>query len=241
MTILYDDLPEIYGTGEILSDSKTDWRKSKLKTEAVAMAFNDNDMTDKYWLGRYVRMMDCGSVLKFAVSRVGEKRLVTANFCRDRMCPSCQRRKSLVVFHQVKNVCLSIKKENPTFKYLLLTLTVPNVKADRLKDEIKHIHKSWGRLVKRVEFKKSVKGFFRATEVTYNGDRDDYHPHLHILLCVPSGYFKKNYITRNRWLELWQESTKYPNITQVDIRTVKPNPKRSESSAIESSAAEVAK
>lgn len=239
MTSLYDDLPEIYGTGEILSDEKTDWRKTKLRNEAVALSFEN--MNDSYWDGRYERMMDCGSVLRFAVSKQGEKRLIHANFCRDRMCPGCQKRKSLVVFHQVKNVCLAIKKDHPTFKYLLLTLTVPNVKAEQLKNEIKHIHKSWDRLTKRAQFKKSVKGFFRALEVTYNGERDDYHPHLHVLLCVSSGYFKKNYISRDRWLEMWQEVTKYPHITQVDVRTVKPNPKRPESSDIASAAAEVGK
>jgi hypothetical protein len=29
------------------------------------------------------------------------------------------------------------------------------------------------------------------------------------------------YIKRDRWLELWQESTRMPSITQVDIRPVK--------------------
>ncbi|WP_176719663.1 protein rep, partial [Salinivibrio sp. SS3] len=78
-------------------------------------------------------------------------------------------------------------------------------------------------------------------EVTYNGDRDDYHPHYHVLVCVPSGYFKKNYIKQERWLELWQEATKYPHITQVDVRAIKPNPKRPNSDDISSAAAEVGK
>lgn len=237
MTSLYDDLPEIYGTGEILADEKHDWRKTKLKNEAVASSFESYDE----YQNRYVRMMDCGAILKYAVSSQKVKRLIYARFCRDRMCPGCQKRKSLVVYHQVKEVCTEIKKDNPTFKYLLLTLTVPNVKADRLRDEIKHIHLSWNKLTKRLAFKKSVKGFFRSLEVTYNGERDDYHPHLHVLLCVPSNYFTKNYISRDCWLEMWQQVTKYPHITQVDVRTVKPNPKRPESSDISSSAAEVAK
>ena len=237
MPILYDDLPEIYGTGEILSDPKNNQRKNKLRNEAVAASFESFDEFEN----RHTRMMDCGAILKYAVSAERERRLIYARFCRDRMCPSCQKRKSLVIYHQVREVCIEIKKENPTFKYLLLTLTVPNVKADRLKDEIKHINSSWKKLSQRVQFKKSIRGSFRSLEVTYNGERDDYHPHLHILLCVPSGYFKKNYISRDRWLEMWQESTKYPNITQVDVRAIKPNPNRPESTAIESSVAEVAK
>src|SRR5699024_6080063 len=59
-------------------------------------------------------------------------------------------------------------------------------------------------------------------EVTYNKDRDDYHPHFHVVLAVNKSYFtdKNYYINRNRWLELWQQSTKNPLITQVDVRRV---------------------
>lgn len=243
---LYEDLPVVYGTGEILQDSKHDWRTTKLKNEAIAKSF-DPDMSDfnpsneKYWTGRYERMMECGSVLQFAVAKGGEKRLVSANFCRDRMCPGCQKRRSLMLFHQVKDICHAIKTDFPTYKFLLLTLTVPNVKADALSNEIKHLHASWDRMSRRAFFKKSIKGYFRALEVTYNGERDDYHPHLHILLCVPSNYFTKNYISRDKWLQYWQEATRYPDITQVDVRAVKPNPKRTDKDALASATAEVAK
>ena len=238
MTSIYDCLPVSYGTGEILDDKNTDWKKSKLRTNAVADVMEDSD---SYWMGRSQRMFDCGSSLQFAVSLAGEMRLHRASFCRDRMCPSCQKRRSLVIFHQVKNVCQAIQNDNPTFKYLLLTLTVPNVSADNLSDEIKHLTKSWDRLTKRVQFKKSIKGWFRALEVTYSGERDDYHPHIHVLLCVPSNYFAKNYIKQERWLDMWRECTRYPEITQVDVRAIKPNPKRTDSDAVSSAAAEVGK
>lgn len=231
MSITYEDLPVTYGTGEILEDSH-DWRTSKLKTDAVALELD--------FVGRSQRMFDCGSSLTFAVSATNEMRLYRAFFCKDRMCPSCQKRRSLVLFHQVKDVCQSIQNENPTYKYLLLTLTVPNVKAEQLSDELKHLMKSWDRLAKRKEFKGKIKGWFRALEITYNSQRDDYHPHFHVLLCVPAVYFKRDYIPQARWLELWQESTRYPQITQVDIRAIKPNKKRG-SDAISASAAEVAK
>ncbi|MHC0552473.1 protein rep [Salinicoccus sp. CNSTN-B1] len=44
-------------------------------------------------------------------------------------------------------------------------------------------------------------------------------------LCFTNTHFnhskKRQYIKRDRWLELWQQSTKNPLITQVDIRRVK--------------------
>ena len=237
MSNVYDSLPFVECSGEILSDPVHNWRKTKLKSSAVAAVMPSND---KYWLGRSERMFDCGSYLQFAVSRSGDKRLYRANFCRDRMCPACQRRKSLVAFHQVKNVCYSIRKENPTYRFLMLTLTVPNVPYEDLSKEITHMMQSFKRLMLRKEVKVAVKGFFRALEITYNVEKKTYHPHFHILLCVPSGYFKKTYIKHERWLELWQEATRYPHITQVDVRTVKPNPKK-QGSDIESAGAEVAK
>ena len=113
MTSIYDGLPVEHGTGEILSDKITDWRKTKLRSNAVASVMKDDR---KYWIGRSKRMEDCGSNLQFAVSKIGDIRLYRADFCRDRMCPGCQKRRSLVVFHQVKNVCQSIHNDYPTYK-----------------------------------------------------------------------------------------------------------------------------
>lgn len=241
MTILYQDLPVVYDTGEILED-KTDWRTLKMKSFAVSkvMTGSDNSL-----LKRSARMEACGSVLHFACTARGDKRLVRADFCRDRMCPACQKRRSLVVFHQIKDVCLSLQSEFTSTRYLLLTLTIPNVPIEELKSSMSTMNKAWNKMTKRGEFKKAIWGWFKALEVTCSS-RDDknssYHPHFHILLAVPNGYFKgKNYIKQERWLELWQESMKMPEITQVDVRRIKPNPKKSGSTAIESAAAEVGK
>jgi plasmid rolling circle replication initiator protein Rep len=236
--IIYDDLPVVYDTGEILED-KTDWRTLKLKSFAVSKVMIGYE---KSWLKRSERMLECGSLLRFAVSRQGDKRLISAQFCRDRMCPACQKRRSLAMFHQVKDVCLSIQSERKNTAYLLLTLTVPNVKADKLKDEITLMNKAWESLSRKVEFKKAILGSFKALEVTYNSKSKTYHPHFHILLAVTGSYFtSRYYINHSRWLELWQNATKNPLITQVDVRRVKPNPKRLGSTSIESAAAEVGK
>jgi plasmid rolling circle replication initiator protein Rep len=234
MKIIYEDLPVIHGSGEILEDT-TDWRTFKLKSTAVSHAMNYTDEV------RSERILDCGSLLAFGVSNSGEKRLIKAYFCKDRMCPACQKRRSLVVFHQVKDVCLSLQSEYKSTRYLLLTLTVPNVSAADLSDEIKKMNKAWASLSRKVEFKKSIWGWFKALEITHNKKTNTYHPHFHVLLAVPAKYFKgQNYINHSRWLELWQMAMKNDYITQVDVRRVKPNPKRS-GSTIEAAAAEVGK
>ena len=231
-------LYSIESTGEILKDKKTDFRTAKLKSLAVARVLPAKTKAE---LRRSSRMFDCGQFLTFAVSEAKDMRLYRANFCRDRMCPACQQRRSRIIFHQVKNVCNSILAQNPTYSFLLLTLTVPNVRIDELSSKISEMGKAWGKLVKRVRFKRSIKGWFRTLEITYNSKTQTYHPHYHILLCVPSGYFKKSYIKQAEWLELWRDVMKDEFITQVDIRKVKPNSKRADSTAISSACAEVGK
>lgn len=245
MTILYQDLPVVYDTGEILED-KTDWRKLKLKSSAVSKSMGMTlDSNQNALLKRSVVMEGCGARLTFACDRCNNKRLISAWFCKDRMCPACQKRRSLIVFHQVKDVCLSLQSQYKSTNYLLLTLTIPNVPIDGLKSSISTMNKAWAKLARKAEFKRAVWGWFKALEVTC-AHRDEksssYHPHFHILLAVPNSYFKgKNYINQNRWLELWQEAMQMPEITQVDVRKVKPNPKREGSTAIETAAAEVGK
>ena len=144
-------------------------------------------------------------------------------------------------FHEVRQVAELAVEKNPSVRFLMLTLTVPNISASELSKTLTHLLKSFKRLSERAEFKKAVKGWFRSLEITYNADRDDYHPHFHCLLMVNNSYFKgKQYITQTRWLELWQEATRQPEITSVDIRRVKSNPRRN-NTPIEAAAAEVAK
>src|SRR5699024_9171261 len=66
-------------------------------------------------------------------------------------------------------------------------------------------------------------GYARKLEITYNEERDDYHPHFHVLIAVNKSYFNQatQYISRDRWLELWKQITKNPHITQVDVSKVR--------------------
>src|SRR5699024_1222608 len=87
------------------------------------------------------------------------------------------------------------KKERIYF----LTLTAPNVPAEELNDEIKHYNHSFKKLMERKEVKNIVKGYARKLEITYNEERDDYHPHFHVLIAVNKSYFTQTtqYINRD--------------------------------------------
>ena len=212
-------------TGEILRDFRRDgterpWKKKKEQSLRLAEAYHTLGFGKKA-----LRIKECGSFLKFleCPNNVQHgKRLKHANFCRVRLCPTCQWRKSILLALQVRQVCHCIFLLKPTVRFLFLTLTVPNVRGDKLSRAIDELFEGWKRLTKRKELRRILLGYFRALEVTYNRERDSYHPHFHILLVVPSSYFcGDNYIKRDQWLALWKECVRDETITQVDIRSVK--------------------
>ena len=225
-------------TGEILVDGKRKWRDYKLKSLAIAKTFSFFEELKKH----ANQISECGSWLKFSSCPKGhQKKLLKASFCRQRMCVTCQWRKSLAMFHQVITLIHANKERYKSDIPLLLTLTVPNSKKDGLRKTIDNMQHSFSKLMQRRGVERAVRSWFRSLEVTYNEKNDDYHPHFHVLLMVPESYFKRDrglYIDRDDWLKMWQESTGIGEITQVDIRRVR---KRGRKGTLESITAEVAK
>ncbi|HCU9055951.1 TPA: protein rep [Staphylococcus aureus] len=171
----------------------------------------------------YCLIEECGTFLSF----VGDKELNKikmhrGNFCKHRFCPMCAWRKArkdaLELSLMMQDIKISYDKA-----FIFLTLTTPNVVAERLGDEIKRYNKSFDKLFKRKVVKRVVKGYVRKLEITYNEKRDDYHPHFHVLIVVNKSYFTdvKAYLNQKEWLRLWREATGISEITQVDVRRVK--------------------
>jgi len=88
---------------------------------------------------------------------------------------------------------------------------------------------------------KNLIGFMRATEVTVNEKDGSYNPHMHVLMCVESKYFRgsDNYISQDEWLELWQKALKVDYKPVANIKAIKPNKKGN--NAIESAIKETSK
>ena len=182
----------------------------------------------------FERIKECNTFLFMVADKTMEKtKLHRSNNCDNRFCPICAWKKSRKNALKI-SVLMQYLREEEKKEFVFLTLTAPNVKADELDDEIKHYNKSFQRLMQRKEVKSVVKGYVRKLEVTYNKERDDYHPHFHVILAVNKSYFTdtKAYIARDRWLELWQKSTKNFLITQVDVRKVKATDNKKEVSEI---------
>lgn len=170
------------------------------------------------------RLKECGNFLSFISNKDKTNfRLVGGNFCKNRFCPICSWLKARKNAFEILELLKAIeKKENKLF--IFITLTVPNVVGSELRNKITEMNISFKRLFQAEEFKAINKGFIRKLEVTYNDERDDYHPHFHCLVAVNKSYFKsRDYLSKRRLLELWQKATRDNSITQVDIKPVRMN------------------
>lgn len=177
--------------------------------------FNDfgADDTDK----RYMQLYNCGTQLFFEKELQPKTvyHLRAANFCRQRVCPMCQFRKSEKMFAQMLQVVQVLEKE---YRFVHLVLTIPNASdGSELIAGIKVLYKAYNMMMHRKAFSNAFKGALRCLEVSYNYENDTFHPHLHCLLVVNKSYFtnSKVYLSRDKIMQEW---TKAVQKSMVGIR-----------------------
>lgn len=184
----------------------------KLQSDVLAAVYSGLDMVN-----RSRRVLDCGSYLEFLVTQ-DKAKLQHANFCKDRLCPMCNWRRSLKIFSQVSKVMDAMQD----YRFLFLTLTVKNCSAADLPATVQVLFDGWRYLYnKNSEFKSVIAGTFRSLEVTRNARDGSFHPHLHCILAVRPSYFSNGYITQARWSQLWQAACGLDYNPIVHIQKVK--------------------
>lgn len=190
----------------------------KKKQNLKIYEFIDNKLSE----GGRELFKDCSTFNQFISTSDKEKsKLIASNSCKNRFCPICAWRKACKDAMKIATMMEAIKLEEKK-EFLFLTLTTPNIKGDAVKSEIDRFNKAFNKLFKRRNVARSIKGYIRKLEMTYNKERDDYNPHFHVLLCVDKNYFKRKelYIKQKEWLSMWREATDLPEITQVHIQKV---------------------
>nr|WP_013364061.1 protein rep [Bacillus sp. JAMB750]BAJ22985.1 Rep protein [Bacillus sp. JAMB750] len=204
------------------SGKERDWKGKKSRSELTAEHFELAGLENKA-----ERMRECANQLVFKHTENALK-LYQAWFCKVRLCPMCNWRRSLKIAYHNKKIVETVN-EREKVRWLFLTLTVKNVDAESLSETISAMFDAFRRLTKYKAFKTSVRGFFRALEVTKNRDQESksfgtYHPHFHVLICVSPSYFKKKelYIKQEEWTSLWQKAMKLDYTPIVHIQKVKP-------------------
>jgi plasmid rolling circle replication initiator protein Rep len=136
---------------------------------------------------------------------------------------------------------------------LFLTLTVKNCTGDKLSETLDMMFQGWKNFNEHRKMRKILKGWFRALEVTYDGDRvigkrrynkrkdeydkqgvkpggsninyDTYHPHFHVILLVDKSYFEgRDYMKTTDWVRMWRTAAGLSYDPICDIRKVENRP-----------------
>jgi Replication protein len=69
----------------------------------------------------------------------------------------------------------------------------------------------------------AIDAWYRVLEITRNPDTGEFHPHLHVILLVPPGYFRRSgslYITQAEWVMLFRKALKVDYDPRCDIRAL---------------------
>lgn len=209
------------------------WKSKKIRTLLLAESYKRLGMKKAY------RVLECGSFLEFRrYISTGEFKLNGANFCKVRLCPMCAWRRELKIFAQTSRV-MDKALEQKDYRFIFLTLTCRNVEGEELSQTLDKMFHAFKKLSERQSFKKAVKGWFRALEITHNLDEtseyyDTYHPHFHIILMVNKSYFNmpELYISQEEWTSLWKNSLQVEYTPIVNVKAFKTTGKRQVSKSV---------
>lgn len=210
------------------SGKKRDWKGKKQRSSLMAEHFHyaGDKYQEEHLHKKAKRMKECCDILTFKLTDEGLK-LYQAYLCKVRLCPMCNWRRSLKIAWQNKRIVETANKQYK-LRWIFLTLTIKNCEANRLKETVDYMMKSWNRFIGYKRIKEAVRGYFRALEITKNRNphsksNGTYHPHFHVLICVQPSYFKGGkYIKQKEWQAFWKRAAKLDYDPIVDIRPVRP-------------------
>ena len=146
----------------------------KFLTEAMAVGLAnvpDSQLTKSYWNTFY-----CSSILQ----KKGDS--LTGKYCKNRWCLVCCRIRSAQLIKQYAPVLESWPDKH------LVTLTVPNCSAADLEGTMKQMKAGFNRIrdainkQHRRKQRESPLVALRKLEATNNPERNDFHPHFHLVV-----------------------------------------------------------
>ena len=229
-------------------ESKKDahWDKKKTISRKIADVFSLNG--DNAQIKKSKRVDCCSDYLLFGIHKhrkLGSDvyKLKDARFCKVRLCPICQHRRCLVWKGRMHKAYPELRLNYPDIRFIHLTLTVKNCHVNELKETLKMMSESFNRLKTRMTKNGTIVGFMRSVEVTREMEycntckcnyskksfcknrknhiyTENCHPHMHVLLAVPSNYFSgDNYLSKDKWSDEWKKSLKsdYKPVVWVSI------------------------
>lgn len=187
------------------SDIVVKWSDRKSRNLEVA-----ERMKQAGFAKRAAAMEGCGDLLQFnKCPECGKTELSSANFCRDRLCPTCAWRLSLRRYAEMCCVMGEISEQIKPQGAAFLTLTVKNCYPDALRETLQNMAKAWNRMLARRTIKPLFTGWARSVEVTYNPQSATFHPHFHVVLILSDlGAHLGEGVLRRTLSDAWWDAVK---------------------------------
>jgi plasmid rolling circle replication initiator protein Rep len=201
-----------------LSEKDRVWDTHRFESDQIESHYKGTEFN------RYAdRIHFCTEFLEFSLRPAdsGELKLklASARFCHVRTCMVCSWRKSLMYKARTYKALPKFLIDYPRYRFLFLTLTVKNCEISDLRQTIDWMNQSFTRLSRLKDF--PGEGWVKSVEVT-KGKRGDAHPHFHCLLAVKSSYFGRDYLSQQKWCDLWQKSLRVDYQPILDVQALKP-------------------
>ncbi|NEN93458.1 MAG: protein rep [Okeania sp. SIO3H1] len=219
-----------------LSYGDRNWHMHKKQAQRIQVYYADFESElDPKWRENFkkysTRISNCGNWLAFNIHpgdfETNVFKLKSAQFCRVRYCPMCQFRRAKMNQALMLRVTDKLVKDYPTYRFLFLTLTVPNCDIIDLRETLSDMNAAFQRLTQLKRW--PGVGWIKSTEVT-KGKANQAHPHFHCLIMVKSSYFKsKAYIKhdnrkkgkdKSEWLQLWNQCYRSDNIEALHVTAI---------------------
>lgn len=149
------------------------------------------------------------------------------HFCRDRLCPSCQWRRSLRWKAEAHSMMDVIKPLHPLHRWIFMTLTVRSCHVSNLRDTLNLMSRSlrnWFDVTKHspIHHRWPAVGWIKSTEITFDFVTGYCHPHFHILMMVePDYYDSSKYICQqeHELSALWRQAMNLDYNPICDVRS----------------------
>ena len=158
------------------------------------------------------------------------------NRCKSRFCQMCNWREAKKNYKIVKQAMDEIE-ESEKHIFLFATFTIRNPSPTMLQPTIDRMMKAINRMQSRKFWRNRVKGYIRHFEITFNSEKQTFHPHLHYILAMPADYFanKDVYITIDQFKNMWCECAEIQNVSENQFKIEYINGREIENAVAETS------
>ena len=170
-TIIFTESQEEFNTPSFFEEIQKAHKRNKKALSKIALNSKEAEKAK--------RIISCTNFLTYELINEEILRLHRINLCRERLCLNCQLVNSRNLIKQLfwSVPRLKIPQEN---SLQFVTLTVPNCDGQDLKKVIQYMVKRQTAFFRHYK----IKDYFRSIEITYNKEKDTYHPHIHAIAII---------------------------------------------------------